>query len=123
MNTPYPTVLVKKLLEQYMEDPVVIRIPEKRPERFIRIDCSDPILYEVGVARQCLIIVQAYGPSDSACLGLLEQAEACLGEYLDFEETSLGWIQHTSPTRADDPDRPTVRRWQFTGTFYQSITS
>lgn len=129
MSLTHPDVLVRRVLEIGWPDgpPVVLRLPEPRKPGnpgpvvpVVRVACPPARRTSLGT-RECPVAVQVYAGSDDEAWPLCERVRSALERAELVDPEVLGWIDGQDPHEWPDPDRPTVRRWQVTGTLIQSI--
>lgn len=100
--------------------PVVSKVPNVRPDTFVRVDMSAPNrrnLIQYGT----LVIVQVYSVDLGTCLDLFDVLHAQLERMPAVDPLVSGWDENTGPHEFPDPDIP-MHRWQMTGQLYHTLT-
>lgn len=101
--------------------PSATRVPNPRPDTFIRVDTTAPIR-ETLVSRRALVAVQVWAPTEERAALLAEElAEALESAAYEAAPTVLGWQPGQDPHAWPDPDDPQASRWQFTATLTHSL--
>lgn len=95
-----------------LDAPVVFKVPNPRPERFVRVDQGPPQRINL-VQLQATVIVQAYAPTMSQAVTLAEECYRQL-ETLDHLDVVAAWSGQAGPYEFSDPDIA-CHRWQITG--------
>lgn len=112
--------IVQSYLRPQVSVPVVSKVPERRPEAFIRVDQAAPRRTTL-VTDKSLVIIQAYAQDVDQCVKLIQQArEALFG--IEYEDHVIDWDEQVGPVEFPDPDTSCIHRWQFTGFLTQALT-
>lgn len=113
-----PIEIIQQHLRTHLDLPVVSKVPEPRPDLFIRIDMAAP--QRINLAQyQTGIIVQVYGQSLDETIDTLFHTHQIL-ETIVYRDDVSGWAETTGPHEFPDPDIETFR-WQLTGQLTHTI--
>lgn len=104
---------VTNYLGTKLDAPIIYKIPLERPRTFIRIDQAAAKLID-KVADRTLVIIQAYAPTPTEAVDLLEKARRAMLAP-ELASLRLVWEENAGPAQFADPALANVSRWQLTG--------
>ena len=100
--------------------PVVHKVPEDRPELFVRVDQAAP-RRTTPITDVTTTFVQVYGPDVDSAADLIDLIREFCFDLQFYDDRVLGWEEDSGPIDFPDPDLPHVIRYQFIGTLTQAL--
>ena len=97
--------------------PVVHKVPEDRPEVFVRVDQAPPHRIDL-VVDATLIILQVYAPTTGEAFALAGRLRDAMDEASWHCDGVLGWDEESGPHIFPDPELRSTARVQLTGRLY-----
>lgn len=98
------------------------KVPNPRPDLFVRVEQAAPVAYSPSHDK-AMIIVQVYGVNLEDVLDTIGQCRNFLRFDIQSAAGLVGWDEASGPVEFPDPDLDgQVHRWQMAGTAFHTLT-